>query len=29
MGVFGFAEIVRNLELPAESRDVLHARSAG
>jgi putative tricarboxylic transport membrane protein len=29
MGVFGFAEIVRNLELPAESRDVLHAKVSG
>src|SRR5262245_18010643 len=29
MGVFGFAEIVRNLELPAESRDVLHAKVRG
>ena len=22
MGVFGFAEIIRNLELPSESRDI-------
>jgi len=29
MGVFGFAEIVRNLELPEESRDVLHAKVSG
>ena len=29
MGVFGFAEIIRNLELPAESRDVLHAKVSG
>src|ERR1700741_520748 len=29
MGVFGFAEIVRNLELPAESRDILHAKVSG
>src|ERR1700730_16186125 len=25
MGVFGFAEIIRNLELPAESRDIVQA----
>jgi putative tricarboxylic transport membrane protein len=29
MGVFGFAEIVRNLELPSESRDVLHSKVSG
>src|SRR5207253_8816134 len=29
MGVFGFAEIVRNLELPEESRDILHAKVSG
>ncbi len=29
MGVFGFAEIVRNLELPPESRDVLNAKVSG
>src|SRR6187455_2535604 len=29
MGVFGFAEIIRNLELPEESRDVLHAKVSG
>src|SRR5437867_3267355 len=29
MGVFGFAEIVRNLELPAESRDIGKARITG
>ena len=26
MGVFGFAEIIRNLELPAESRDIVQAK---
>jgi putative tricarboxylic transport membrane protein len=26
MGVFGFAEIIRNLELPPESRDILKAK---
>ena len=29
MGVFGFAEIIRNLELPEESRDILHAKVSG
>src|SRR5712672_3387096 len=29
MGVFGFAEIVRNLELPAESRDILKTKISG
>src|SRR5881296_4053754 len=29
MGVFGFAEIVRNLELPAESRDIVKAKISG
>jgi putative tricarboxylic transport membrane protein len=29
MGVFGFAEIVRNLELPPSSRDVLHSEVKG
>src|SRR6201999_2361332 len=29
MGVFGFAEIVRNLELPAESRDIVSAKVTG
>src|SRR6187200_2498044 len=29
MGVFGFAEIIRNLELPEESRDVLNAKVSG
>src|ERR1043166_1568686 len=29
MGVFGFAEIVRNLELPEESRDILKAKVSG
>ena len=29
MGVFGFAEIIRNLELPPESRDVLHTKVTG
>src|SRR3989449_8463729 len=29
MGVFGFAEIVRNLELPAESRDILKTKIKG
>src|SRR5712672_1793090 len=29
MGVFGFAEIVRNLELPAESRDILQSKITG
>ena len=28
MGVFGFAEIIRNLELPPESREILNPRSA-
>src|SRR5262249_3669990 len=26
MGVFGFAEIIRNLELPPESRDILKTK---
>src|ERR1700716_877465 len=29
MGVFGFAEIIRNLELPAESRDLVSAKITG
>src|SRR3989442_1856524 len=29
MGVFGFAEIVRNLELPSESRDILKTKISG
>jgi putative tricarboxylic transport membrane protein len=29
MGVFGFAEIIRNLELPSESRDVLKGKVTG
>src|SRR5213082_3511385 len=29
MGVFGFAEIIRNLELPAESRDIVSAKITG
>jgi len=29
MGVFGFAEIIRNLELPAESRDIISAKITG
>src|SRR2546427_1477760 len=29
MGVFGFAEIVRNLELPSESRDIVKAKITG
>src|SRR3954467_13208549 len=29
MGVFGFAEIIRNLELPAESRDIVQAKVTG
>jgi putative tricarboxylic transport membrane protein len=29
MGVFGFAEIIRNLELPPESREILHAKVSG
>ncbi len=29
MGVFGFAEIIRNLELPAESRDILKTKISG
>src|SRR5499425_2387213 len=29
MGVFGFAEIIRNLELPAESRDIVKAKITG
>jgi len=29
MGVFGFAEIIRNLELPSESRDILKAKITG
>jgi len=29
MGVFGFAEIIRNLELPAESRDIVKAKISG
>src|ERR1700674_2195720 len=29
MGVFGFAEIIRNLELPEESRDILKAKVTG
>src|SRR2546430_11463885 len=29
MGVFGFAEIIRNLELPSESRDIVQAKITG
>jgi putative tricarboxylic transport membrane protein len=29
LGVFGFAEIIRNLELPAESRDIVKAKVTG
>src|SRR6201985_3288783 len=29
MGVFGFAEIIRNLELPADSRDIVNAQVLG
>src|SRR5256886_13162768 len=29
MGVFGFAEIIRNLELPEESRDIVKAKVTG
>src|SRR3982751_6669770 len=29
MGVFGFAEIIRNLELPEESRDIVSAKITG
>src|SRR5712692_7798495 len=29
MGVFGFAEIIRNLELPTESREILRAKVTG
>src|ERR1700674_403100 len=29
MGVFGYAEIIRNLELPEESRDILKAKVTG
>src|SRR5262245_21410177 len=29
MGVFGFAEIIRNLELPAESREIVSAKVTG
>src|SRR5438876_92178 len=29
MGVFGFAEIIRNLELPSESRDIVSAKVTG
>src|SRR6516165_556770 len=29
MGLFGFAEIIRNLELPAESRDIVQAKITG
>ena len=29
MGVFGFAEIIRNLELPPESRDILNTKVSG
>ncbi len=29
MGVFGFAEIIRNLELPSESRDILKGKVTG
>src|SRR5205809_99128 len=29
MGVFGFAEIIRNLELPPESRDIVQAKITG
>src|SRR3954469_8182616 len=29
LGVFGFAEIIRNLELPAESREIVQAKVTG
>src|SRR5262249_48611191 len=29
MGVFGFAEIIRNLEMPAESRDLVQSKITG
>src|SRR6516164_3215237 len=29
MGLFGFAEIIRNLELPAESREIVQAKITG
>src|SRR5262247_706343 len=29
MGVFGFAEIIRNLELPSESRDIVSSKVTG
>jgi putative tricarboxylic transport membrane protein len=29
MGVFGFAEIIRNLEIPAEGRDILKTKISG
>src|SRR5258705_433165 len=29
MGVFGFAEIIRNLESSAESREIVHAKITG
>src|SRR3989440_1620562 len=29
MGVFGFAEIIRNLELPADSRDIVQSKITG
>src|SRR5712691_8078535 len=29
LGLFGFAEIIRNLELPAESRDIVRAKVTG
>src|SRR5204862_233190 len=29
LGVFGFAEIIRNLELPEESRDIVQAKVTG
>src|SRR6266568_3137530 len=29
LGLFGFAEIIRNLELPAESRDIVKAKITG
>jgi putative tricarboxylic transport membrane protein len=29
LGVFGFAEIIRNLELPAESRDIVQSKISG
>src|SRR5262245_30069793 len=29
MGVFGFAEIIRNLELPSESRDIVSSKITG